>query len=126
MDDQFREHTSPLNESHWLIVRSWLRKYSRCTCVDSVSFALGRVNGWPSWDREDHVSQSCGHRMRDYLLQCVLLHPHLQIQGRVRETCSAALRNGKLHVHARGPFSKTSQHQTECLNILSHSSKKVS
>lgn len=39
-----------------------------CKVIFKFFSVLGCLNGWPTWDRKDHVSQSRGNRMWDYFL----------------------------------------------------------
>lgn len=54
----------------------------------------GRADGGPAGHGQDHAGEGRGHRVRDHVLQRVLLHAHLQVPRRVRETSQTALRNG--------------------------------
>lgn len=60
------------------------RPFSHLGCAD------GRTSGY--W--EDSPSQGRSHRVWDHILQCLLLHPHLQVSWRVRETYQDTLWNG--------------------------------
>ena len=49
------------------------------------------VDGGSTRNREDHVSQGCGHRVLHYFLQRFLFHSDFQVSWRVRETSQAVI-----------------------------------
>lgn len=85
-------------------------------CFVSALFSVGCANGRPTRHRKDDVGQSRGDRMWNYFLQRVLLHPHLQIQGRVREACPSAVWNGECFWLGK----KTKKHPDILLIIFLH------
>ena len=66
----------------------------------SLQTVEGHLIGWPSWNWQDNVGQGCGVRMRrDYdVLQRVVIHIDLKVQGRIGETGQTSLRSGKVSV----------------------------
>lgn len=59
----------------------------------------GRADGGSPGNREDDARESGRNRVRDHVLQRVLLNPDLQVPGRVGETSPAAVRNGEVSAH---------------------------
>ena len=55
---------------------------------------LGCADGGASGHWKDSAGQGCSHRVWDHVLQCLLLHPHLQVPWRVGEAYQDSLWNG--------------------------------